>query len=216
MATPTMRVLAAAVILLLVAPACDGAGPNRPRTTARRPQGASESPRGRAKKSVEPRERAATDPGGVHLENKGLTVSDRRRVRRAVQDLKDLGFWRELTSHVASVTVATRPGPERAPADGHLADALMTVRLGRFPGYSCDIMIFSQALEDDVANQAIYYSEGRLSAPPPTLGQFWAIILAHELAHCSPRGRRGEAYSTKWEQRVLEAFGTSRLGTPGS
>ncbi len=198
--------------LLLLAAACEGEGSNRPRSL--RPRTTTEASLARERNDRPPHKRRPTDPKVVHLENAALTEADRRRVRRAVADLERLGFWRELTSHVASVTIATRPGPERVPPDGHLADAVMNVRLGRHPGYTCDIMIFSQALEDDVANQTTYYSEGRLAAPPPTLRQFWAVILAHELAHCSKRGQRGEAYSTKWEQRVLDAFGASRIGTP--
>ena len=209
-----LRVLGVTVALFLVAPACDGIRSDDPRVARRHKRpGASAG----AKKDPDgPRKRRATKPAGVHVENEGLTPADRRLVRRAVEDLKELGFWRELTSHVASVQINTRPGPERIPRDGRLADALMTVRLGRHAGYSCDIVIFSEALTNDVANQAVYYSEGRLAAPPPTLRQFWAIILAHELAHCSPRGQRGEAYSSRWERRVLEAFGRSRLGTPGT
>ena len=205
------RVLGATVVLLLVAPACDGIRPDDPRVARRHKRPGASA--GAKKDPDRPRKRRATKPARVHVENEGLTPADRRRVRRAVEDLKRLGFWRDLTSHVASVRVGTRPGPERVPPDGHLADAVLNVRLGTYPGYSCDIMIFSQALEDDVANQTIYYSEGRLAAAPPTLRQFWAVILAHELAHCSKRGQRGEAHSTPWERRVLEAFGASRLGS---
>lgn len=160
------------------------------------------------------RERKKTRPKRLLVRNLGLTQADRRSVDRAVADLKGLGYWRDLTKHVASVVVATRPGAGRVPDDGHLADAIMNVQLGRHPGYVCDVMIFSHALEEDVAQQEIYYAEGRLPAPAPTLRQFWAVILAHELAHCSERGQKGEAYSSSWERRVLDAFDSSRLGTP--
>ena len=148
------------------------------------------------------------------MRNLGLSVEDRRRVDRAVADLKELGFWKRLTRPVETVVVSTRPGASRAPRDGHLADAVRNVQLGRRPGYVCDVMIYSQALVDDVARQAVFYDQGRLSAPPPTLRQFWAVILAHEVAHCSDAGQRGESHSTRWERRVLEGYGASRLGTP--
>ncbi|MDQ4095410.1 MAG: hypothetical protein M3174_04290 [Actinomycetota bacterium] len=162
------------------------------------------------------RERDRTRPQrtrGVPVRNLALNRADRRSVERAVADLKRLGFWKRLTREVETVIVSTRPGPGRVPPDGHLANAIRNVRLGRHAGYVCDVMIFSFALKRDVARQEIYYSEGRLPHPPPTLRQFWAVILAHELAHCTDRGARGEAYSTIWERRVLDAFGIARLGS---
>lgn len=160
------------------------------------------------------RKRRHTRPQRVPVTNLGLTRADRKRVDQAVADLKELGFWPELTKHVVHVRIATRPGPERIPTDGHLADALMNVQLEPRPGYVCEIMIFSDALANDVTSQLNYYFDGRLSTRPPTLRQFWAVILAHEVAHCSPKGQKGEELSTEWEQRVLGAFDTTRLGTP--
>ena len=159
------------------------------------------------------RERERTRPAGVPVENLALNRADRRAVDRAVEDLKRLGFWRRLTRQVESVIVSTRPGAGNVPEDGHLADAIRNVTLGRPPGYTCDVMIFSHALERDVALQRVYYAQGRLPHPAPTLRQFWAVILAHELAHCTDRGASGEGYSTTWERRVLEAYGAARLGS---
>lgn len=160
------------------------------------------------------RKRGRTRPRKVQVSNLGLTRMDRKQVDQAVTDLKELGFWRDLTKHVVHVKIATRPGLERIPEDGHLADAIQNVQLDPRPGFVCDIVIFSEALTNDVTDQQGFYLDGRISTPPPTLRQFWAVIVAHEVGHCSPKGQKGEAHSTKWEQRVLAAFHTSRLGTP--
>ena len=182
----------------------DGSATTRPRA-----EGRHDKPARRPK----PRERPPTADLPI-LSNEGLDPKDRFRIARAKRDLERLGFWKELTGHLAVVRVATRPGPERVPEDGHLADALYTAKItGRVRGRVCDILIFSQALADDVGRQASYYAEGRLASPPPTLRQFWAVILAHELAHCTKRGQRGETFSSRWERRVLAAYGASRVGS---
>lgn len=159
-----------------------------------------------------PQERARTQPRRAKLTITALG-RDRLRSRRAVADLKKLGFWPRLTGKVTEVVISTRAGRGSMPKDGHLADAIRTVQVGKRPGYVCDVMIYSTALADDVFRQAGYYSSGSIQAPPPTLREFWAMILAHELAHCSERGQRGEAYSTGWERRVLAAYGADRLGS---
>ena len=159
-----------------------------------------------------PRERARTEPRRAKLTITALGRG-RLRSRQAVADLKKLGFWPPLTRHVTEVVISTRAGRGSIPEDGHLADAIMNVQLGNRPGYVCDVMIFTTALADDVGRQEGYYSTGSLQAPPPTLREFWAVILAHELAHCSERGQRGEAYSTRWEKRVLAAYDSARLGS---
>ena len=161
-----------------------------------------------------PQKRKRTPPSQIKVENLALDKEDQRHVNVAVRDLKELGFWKPLTRYVVGVKIATRAGSERIPDDGHLADAYRSVQLEPTPGYVCDIFIFSQALTDDVLRQQDYYNQGLLSDTPPTLRQFWAVILGHEMAHCSPRGQKGEKYSTMWEKRVLNAFETSRLGTP--
>ena len=160
------------------------------------------------------RERGRTRPEKVQVTNAARTEEDRRRVDRAVQDLRLLGFWPRLTKHVVAVTISTRPGEASIPKDGHLADAQRYVRSKPTLDWACHVRIYSQALADDVDRQGVYYSEGRLASPPPTVRQFWAVIVAHEVGHCSPRGQRGEAYSTLWEERVLDAFGRGRLGSP--
>ncbi|MDQ4145152.1 MAG: hypothetical protein M3198_15715 [Actinomycetota bacterium] len=206
--------LALILLAALTLGACESPPSGPPRAAPSRAERTSDKPKPAETERTKPRTRPPTRPERVSYKNLALTASDRRRVDRAVKDLKDLGFWKELTRSVASVQIATRPGSGRILEDGRLADSVMSVKLGRDPGYFCDIMIFSQAIENDVSRQQVYYSQGRLSAPPPTVRQFWAVILAHELAHCTKRGQRGEAYSTIWERRVLDAFGTTRVGTP--
>lgn len=165
-----------------------------------------------------PETQPATTLNVVRYITRGPADSEEaRRIARAVRDLRELGYWKELTAHVVRVAIAGRPGAGRVPRDGRLAQAVSTLHTtGRYPGSWCEIAIFPHALEEDIERQAVYYSQGRLAAPPPSLREFWAVILAHELAHCSPRGQKGEAYSTEWEARVLAAFGRARVGSPSS
>lgn len=168
------------------------------------------------RRATRPQGRPATTLNTVRYMTRGpADAEEERRIARAVRDLRELGYWEELTTHVVRVVIAARPGEGRVPKDGRLAQALMTAHsTGRYPGSWCEVAIFPHALEEDIARQAVYYSQGRLAAPPPTLRQFWTVILAHELAHCSPLGQKGEAYSTRWEARVLAAFGRARVGSP--
>ena len=138
---------------------------------------------------------------------------DRARVERAIRTLKRLGFWDDLTGSLDFVIVRTRSGARRIPQDGHLADSLFTVYIGPGPdGLVCDVVIFSRALSDDVVLQSTYYEQGTLESLPPSLRQFWAEILGHELAHCTDKGQEGEKRSTRWEHRILAAMGVSRVG----
>jgi hypothetical protein len=138
-----------------------------------------------------------------------------RRAATAVRDLRQLGFWGELTRRHDVVRIGSRNGPSGVPADGHLADSLFTSTPLPGGGYGilCDVIVYERALRDDVLRQSTYYAEGRLPGPPPSLRHFWAVIVAHELAHCSKRGQRGERWSTLWERRVLAAYGRSRSGS---
>ena len=179
------------------------------------PSGRGDGSKSRPRKDPSPggaQERARTEPRKAKLTIAALGRG-RMRSRQAVWDLKELGYWPRLTRHVTEVRISTRAGRGSMPKDGHLADAILNVQLGKRPGYVCDVMIYSTALADDVGRQAGYYSAGTLRAPPPTLREFWAVILAHELAHCSERGQRGEVYSTKWERKVLAAYDSARLGS---
>lgn len=215
-----------AAALLLGTTACEGNGTN-PQVADASPSASRDDPGTRRSPEKQKRsgddkkkggkrshKRGRTHPPRVEITNLGLTKEDHKQVDQAVADLKELGFWRDLTKHVVHVKIATRPGLERIPEDGHLADAIQNVQLDPRPGFVCDIVIFSEALANDVTDQMGFYLDGRISTQPPTLRQFWAVILAHEVGHCSPKGQKGEAHSTKWEQRVLSAFHTTRLGTP--
>jgi hypothetical protein len=203
--------------LLLATAACDSSQTN-PRvaeasTATSQSSGPSRSPEKRKKNHERRlRKRERTHPQKALLTNLALTKEDRKSVDRAVADLKELEFWRELTKHVVQVRVTTRDG-EAPEGDGRLADTAMNVQLEPRPGFVCEIFIYSDALADDVSRQLGYYLDDRLATPPPTLRQFWAVILAHEVGHCSPKGQKGEAHSTEWEERVMDAFNTSRLGS---
>lgn len=160
-----------------------------------------------------PRHRAPTRPRWFVL-NEGLTRRDRHRIRQAVSDLKRLGFWKRLTDHLWQVRISTRPGEARIPQDGHLADAIYTFQQGRGSNLEpvCDIFFYSRAMTLDAERQAAAEAAGALEEPAPSLRQFWAVVLAHELAHCTGKGQKGEKHSTRWEERVLEALGADRLG----
>ncbi|HVL64406.1 MAG TPA: hypothetical protein VM573_04455, partial [Actinomycetota bacterium] len=45
---------------------------------------------------------------------------------------------------------------------------------------------------------------------PPTRRQFWAAILAHELAHCRP-GQPGERFAYSWTGKAFDALGRPDL-----
>lgn len=161
----------------------------------------------------QPKQRKKTRPLRLRIDNLGQTRGDRARVEGSIRILKRLGFWDDLTEHLDFVVVRTRPRESRIPEDGHLADSLYTVDIGPGPdGLVCDVLIFSEALENDVALQASYYEQGSLDAPPPSLRQFWAVIVGHELAHCTDKGQEGEKRPTRWERRILEAMGVNRAG----
>jgi hypothetical protein len=137
--------------------------------------------------------------------------------RRAIADLKRLGFWKPLTKKIHGIRVTSRQRSLTIPTDGHLADSLWTYykddKTGEW-GDLCDVLFFTRAVKNDVANQRAYWAEGRLAHPPPTLRQFWAVLLGHEIAHCSKRGQKGEAWSTRWESRILAGYGIDRIGSP--
>ncbi|MBA2725007.1 MAG: hypothetical protein H0U53_03360, partial [Actinobacteria bacterium] len=84
-----------------------------------------------------PAERGITNPPGVIAVN-GALGADRKLVAQAIADVKTVGFWRELTGHLYSVRMGVRPGEERIPEDGHLADAIRTIKLdGDVGGIYC-------------------------------------------------------------------------------
>lgn len=203
-----LRRVAGWVVVVMVMVACDQGAPSSEKANpvpSRITHVAPDKPR-------RPQERKATRPE-LRIDNQGHTGPDRVRVQRAIRTLEELGFWDELTGHLHTVIVRTRPGERRKPLDGHLADSLYTARIGPGPdGLVCDIVIFSEALADDVEVQNSNYERGAVAVPAPSLKQFWAVILAHELAHCTTPGQRGERRSTRWEHRVLRAMGVGGSG----
>jgi hypothetical protein len=142
--------------------------------------------------------------GDVTVQNDALGDSE-ELVERAIADLKRLGFWGDLTDHLYVLKISSRPGPDRIPDDGHLADAFLTAQIDETTaGSLCDVMFFPDAMVADLARYEDYYNRGLLPDPTPTLRQFWASILGHELAHCLDHGR-GEPTAERWEKKVLAA-----------
>jgi hypothetical protein len=152
--------------------------------------------------------RPPTQPQGpsrfrVEMEAKG---SARRLLVRAVADLKRIRFWDDLTSHLYVLRIDSRVGRLNVPRDGHLADAYYTGTIDdRGAGELCDVMFFSTAITDDLARWRDFWATGRIAEPPPSLGNFYVSLLAHELAHCR-HGPRGEPEAVSWEKRTREAL----------
>lgn len=142
--------------------------------------------------------------GHVRVENQALGSSE-RLVTRAIHDLKALGFWDDLTDHLYVLKISSRPGRTRIPKDGHLADAFLTAQIDkRGAGSLCDILLFPQAMTDDLVRYENFYEQGLIADPTPTIRQFWVSILGHELAHCLHHGS-GEPTAERWEKKVLAA-----------
>lgn len=148
--------------------------------------------------------RGITTPKRLILTNSAFGRS-RARVATAIEDLKAVGYWKDLTGHLYELKIGSRLGLENVPEDGHLADAYLTAKIdGEEGGSYCDIMFFPAAMSADLERWRNYYASGLLDDPAPTFRQFWAAILGHELAHCQ-RGRNGEPAALKWEDKVLAA-----------
>ncbi|MFN2526588.1 MAG: hypothetical protein ABR505_10075 [Actinomycetota bacterium] len=170
------------------------ANPRRPRAT---------------RSVVPPRVGSAQRAPTVRIENLALGKS-RARVAAAVASLKEIELWRRLTRHLYIVRLGSRPGVGDVPDDRHLADAYLRAQIDEGgAGGVCDIMFYPRALKDDLQRATDYYSQG-LGGPPPALEDFWAAILAHELAHCLPyKTKKGvareapEPLAERWEARVL-------------
>ncbi len=149
-------------------------------------------------------QRGITDPKGVVVTNVSLERT-KEDVDQAIHDLKEVGLWRALTRHLYEVKFGSRNGRSNVPDDGHLADAFLTAKVdGNIGGTFCDILFFPTAMEDDLDRWESYYSQGLLDDEPPTLRQFWASIMAHELGHCVD-GPHGEAVAMRWESKALLA-----------
>lgn len=142
------------------------------------------------------------NPPGVVLDNVAFGRS-KKRLSRAVRDLKEARLWRPLTRHLYKIKFASRLGVVNVPDDGHLADALLTAAFDEdAQGRVCDVMFFPNAIAQELDRSRLYYEQGAISEPPPTLRQFWGAVTAHELAHCLPGGP-GEKVAEEWEARAL-------------
>jgi hypothetical protein len=164
---------------------------------------------GRAQHSEKRIQQRRRTPMSVRVQNHAFG-SSARFVQQAVRDLKRLDLWGPLTDHLYVIKVGSRSGRDNVPRDGHLADAYITGLVeDEGAGALCDIMFFPTAITDDLARWRTYHANGYLEAPAPSLRQFWAALLAHELGHCM-EGPRGEKVAEKWEQRALHRFEARR------
>lgn len=187
------RWLVPLLLVSLLSAACSGSDPQPDA------DGASVTPRPTASAK-----RGITTPRRLILTNSAFGRS-RARVATAIDDLKAVGYWKELTGHLYELKIGSRVGLENVPEDGHLADAYLTAKIdGDEGGSYCDIMFFPAAMAADLERWRNYYASGLLDDPAPTFRQFWAAILGHELAHCQRR-RNGEPAALKWEDKVLAA-----------
>jgi hypothetical protein len=204
----TLAVVAAAALVLGACTSNEGESATGPKAE-RSASGPGEQARKKLKK------RRPTGPKKALVMNVARGAA-RRLTRSAIADLKRMGYWDDLTEKIFAVRISSR-GVGSVPDDGRLGDSLWTYYRDDATGELgdlCDVLLFTSAVREDVARQEIYYSEGRLDHPPPTVGQFWTVLLGHELAHCTERGQKGEGYSTKWEGRILRGYGIDRIGTP--
>ncbi len=192
--------VAVAIALLLCLAACDS-------PTSREATRPSSTPTISAgPTSVEPAARPPTEKPALRLYVDAEGAAS-HRVERAIRDLKSVSLWRRLTAHLYILRIETKTG-QRVPEDGHLADAGLAVHVDPMgAGLYCYVRIWPAALERDLANQHVYYSEGRLGFVPPTNRIFWASILGHELGHCQSRHEvTPEDVALEWENRVRDAL----------
>lgn len=142
------------------------------------------------------------NPPGILVDNAAFGRS-RRRLQRAIADLKKVDLWYPLTRHLFRLKLGSRLGVSNIPDDGHLADAVLTAAIDEDgQGRLCDLMFFPNAIAQDLDRWRLYYSQGAVVAPPPTRRQLWAAVLAHELGHCLPGGP-GEKVAERWEHRAM-------------
>jgi hypothetical protein len=171
------------------------------------------------------------NPPSVAREKRGVSVPARSKVlfhelggsdeeiRTAITDLKRIDVWHELTDHLHQIDVKVEPGRANVREDRHLADARFwrqPVGYGTFDyplGVFCQIRFFPAAMKDDIYRWTSYYRQGLTGRTPPTMRQFWASIMGHELFHCPAQGSRTrpEPGALAWEARILDALQASRI-----
>jgi hypothetical protein len=192
------RIAALGLVALVLLSACDNDSDPEPQP---QPNPQSESPG--------PAERARTNPTKPRIDNVAQGLS-RRELARALRDLRRLGVWKRLTKHLYAIQIDSRLGLDTAPDDGHLADAYSTVLVEEGSrGLYCDLMFWPSAIRADLARWKGYWANGQIDREPPTLRQYWAALLGHELAHCLP-GRHGEDLASDWEERIVERLRRAR------
>jgi hypothetical protein len=148
--------------------------------------------------------RPATQPELI-VRNEAFGNS-KKRLAFAIDELKRLGFWNDLTGHLLVLKLGSRLGLENVPQDEHLADASSTgIVEGDEIGALCDLMFYATAIRNDLERIRAYYAQGLADAKPATLSHYWVAILAHELTHCLPRAH-GESAARKAEDAVREAY----------
>lgn len=187
-----MKSVLGLLLVVVLAGGCSGSTVLQRGSPARQPLGAVEP-------VAEEAQRAAFRKVVVELP---AGPASRRRIARAMSDLKDLGLWGGLTRHLHRVRLRARSGRANVPRDAHLADSLYR-SLGAGGGRSCRVTFYPRAMRDDLAKQRFYYAEGQLAEAPPEMDQFWTMILAHELTHCRDR-QRSEKIALRVEARVLD------------
>ena len=197
--TEAVKLIACALAAALLFAACSEDNP-RPGEVAASPSSAPAQAEGTAA------ERGITQPDGTVVQNVAHGAS-KRSASRAIKDLKKVKLWKPLTEHLYVIKIGSRLGRPSVPEDGHLADAYLTAQIDDdgVGGSLCDIMFFPTAMADDLRRWRTYNAQGLLVDPAPTGRQFWAAILAHELAHCLDHGK-GEPAAERWEARALEAL----------
>jgi hypothetical protein len=202
-----LRPLIAAALVALTLAGCDGTATS-PDEAAPGAPAASATPEVEACSEPERGERAASEPHEKIVFRKVGGVGP--ELRRAIADLKHIGVWKELTSHLYQIDLSVKAGRANVPGDRHLADArFWRVRYGtddELLAIFCWVRFFPAAIADDLLRWRSYYDQGLTARVPPTGRQLWASIMGHELFHCPPRGpkTRPEPAALAWEQRIME------------
>ena len=134
---------------------------------------------------------------------------------KTVRDLVRVGAWKKLTKGLHSVELETHPGA-RSKAGVHLADAAVrfAVTEGK-PLVVCDIRFYPRAIRQELRlfrrvkqlgasprQWRDYNGNGVFDEQLPRKSDFWASILAHELAHCLV-GPHGERVARAWEYKTM-------------
>lgn len=141
--------------------------------------------------------------------------SEQKLFQRAIRDLVKVNVWKKLTKGLYSIEMETHPGA-RSQAGVHLADAVLNHTLvDNQPEVVCDIRFYPLAIRQELRIWARikelgvtprrwrdYNSNGVFDETAPAKNDFWAAILAHEIAHCLV-GPHGEKAAQEWEYKTM-------------